>query len=114
MPVAGKHYAPGDDENGDVIAHEDASFVLKRLNLSNLDKVQRFLASRASDSAPAELGAGINGAQVLSTYSEVPGLRWAVIVEQPAAQALADLEQLHRYSILLIGIGLLAGSGIIG
>jgi hypothetical protein len=48
---------------------------------------------------------------VLSTYAEVPDLRWAVIVEQPAAEALADLEQLHRYSILLIGIGLLVGFG---
>lgn len=50
---------------------------------------------------------------MLSTYAEVPELRWAVIVEQPADQALADLEQLHRYSILLIGIGLLLGSVII-
>jgi signal transduction histidine kinase len=116
--IAGSRFRRGGyayliDENGEVIAHEDASLVLKRLNLRKLDKVQSFLATRASDPAPAELGAGINGAQVLSTYAEVPDLRWAVIVEQPAAQALSDLERLHRYSILLIGIGLLVGSGII-
>jgi signal transduction histidine kinase len=116
--IAGSRFRRGGyayliDENGEVIAHEDASLVLKRLNLGDLAKVQRFLATRASDAAPAELGAGINGMQVLSTYAEVPDLRWAVIVEQPAAQALSDLAQLHRYSILLIGIGLLVGSGII-
>lgn len=116
--IAGSRFRRGGyayliDENGEVLAHQDPSLVLKRLNLRKLAKVQRFLANRASDPAPAELGAGINGAQVLSTYAEVPDLRWAVIVEQPAAEALADLEQLHRYSILLIGIGLLVGSGII-
>src|ERR671913_1137745 len=116
--IAGSRFRRGGyayliDENGEVIAHEDASLVLKRLNLRKLDKVQSFLATRASDPAPAELGAGINGAQVLSTYAEVPELRWAVIVEQPAAQALSDLERLHRFSILLMGIGLLVGSGII-
>jgi adenylate cyclase len=78
------------DENGVVIAHEDALLVLKRVNLSELAKVQSLLGHRATDPAPAELGAGISGAQVLSTYAEVPDLRWAVIVEQPAAQALAE------------------------
>ena len=116
--IAGSRFRRGGyayliDENGEVLAHQDPSLVLKRLNLRELAKVQRFLANRASDPAPAELGAGINGAQVLSTYAEVPDLRWAVIVEQPAVEALADLEQLHRYSILLIGTGLLVGSGII-
>ena len=116
--IAGSRFRRGGyayliDENGEVLAHQDPSLVLKRLNLRKLAKVQRFLANRASDPAPAELGAGINGAQVLSTYAEVPDLRWAVIVEQPAAEALADLKQLHRYSILLIGIGLLVGSGIL-
>ncbi|HEX6437885.1 MAG TPA: GAF domain-containing protein [Candidatus Binatia bacterium] len=116
--IAGSRFRRGGyayliDENGEIIAHEDPSLVLKRLNLGAVAKVQRFLAHRASDPAPAELGAGINGAQVLSTYAEVPDLRWAVIVEQPAAQALSDLERLHRYSILLIGSGLLVGSGII-
>jgi Cache domain len=95
--IAGSRFRRGGyayviDENGELLAHQDPSLVLGRLNPRKLLKVQRFLANRASDPAPAELGAGINGAQVLSTYAEVPDLRWAVIVEQPAAEALADLE----------------------
>jgi HAMP domain-containing protein len=99
--------------NGDVIAHQDASQVLKRLNLQDLPKVKRFLRSRVEDTAPGEEGPGITGKQVFSTYAPVPDLGWAVVVEEPLELALADLMKLQRYAVLLVTLGLLVGAGII-
>jgi HAMP domain-containing protein len=99
--------------NGDVIAHQDASQVLKRLNLQDLPKIKRFLRSRVEDTAPGEEGPGITGKQVFSTYAPVPDLDWAVVVEEPLELALADLMKLQRYAVLLVTLGLLVGAGII-
>lgn len=98
---------------GDVIAHQDASQVLKRLNLQHLPKVKRFLQSRAEDGAPGEEGPGIAGNEVFSTYAPVADLGWAVLVEEPLQLALADLMRLQRYAVLLVTLGLLIGAGII-
>lgn len=106
-------YAYVVNENGDVIAHQDASQVLKRLNLQHLHKVKRFLKSRAEDPAPGEAGLGITGQQVLSTYAPVAELGWAVMVEEPLELALADLIKLQYYAVLLVTLGLLVGAGII-
>lgn len=101
------------NERGTVIAHKDASLVLKGLNLGNLPKVLRFLRSRSADSAPAEEGPGITGTPVLSTYAPVPDLGWAVVVEERVDVALSHLQELQRYAFLLVGIGLLVGAAII-
>jgi signal transduction histidine kinase len=98
---------------GDVIAHPDASQVLKRLNLKNLPKVSSFLKSGGEDPAPGQEGPGITGKPVLSTYAPVADLRWAVVVEEPLELALAGLMKLQRYAVLLVTLGLLLGAGII-
>ena len=101
------------DEQGKLIAHRDASLVLKGLNLENLPKIRRFLRNRSEDGLPGEEGTGITGEPVLSAYAPVPELGWAVVVEEPVALALADLDKLHHYALLLLGVGLLVGAGII-
>jgi signal transduction histidine kinase len=106
-------YAYVIDERGKVIAHRDASLVLKGLNVESLSKIRRFLSTRSEDPMPGEEGLGISGKQVLSTYAPVPELGWAVVVEEPVELALADLDRLHRYAFLLVGVGLLVGAGII-
>jgi signal transduction histidine kinase len=101
------------DEQGKVIAHRDPSLVLKGVDLYYLPKVQRFLRSRSADAQPAEEGPGVTGQRVLSSYAPVAPLGWAVVVEEPVDIALADLEQLHRYALLLLGFGLMVGAVII-
>ena len=102
------------DIQGNLIAHQDPSLVLKRTNLSKHFKFRKYLASpEEKDPAPAEEGTGIMGKPVLSTYAPVRGLRWAVVLTEPVDNALADLAMMQRYAILLLGIGLVIGSIVI-
>ena len=100
------------DERGKLIAHRDPSLVLKGLNLQDLPKLRPFVRNRSGDSAPGGIGRGINGVDVLSTYAAVPDLGWAVVVEEPVEVALADLEKLQRYALLLLVVGLFVGGVI--
>lgn len=101
------------DERGKLIAHRDPSLVLRGLELRQIPKVQRLLQSHSKDPEPAQEGLGIAGRRVLSTYAPMPELGWGVIVEEPVEIALADLEHLHRYALLLLGVGLMIGAVII-
>ncbi|MGE5816537.1 MAG: GAF domain-containing protein [Deltaproteobacteria bacterium] len=101
------------DERGKVMAHRDPSLVLKGVDLHSLPKVQRFLQSQSADPQPAEEGPGVTGQQVLSSYAPVRDFGWAVVVEEPVKVALADLERLQRYALLLLGVGLIFGAIII-
>jgi signal transduction histidine kinase len=101
------------DKRGKLIAHRDPSLVLRGLELRNIPKVQHFLQNRSVDPEPAQEGPGIGGTRVLSTYAPVPGFGWGVIVEEPVEIALRDLNRLHHYALLLLGIGLLIGAVII-
>jgi signal transduction histidine kinase len=101
------------NETGDLIAHQDSSLVLKHLNLTSLPKVARFLGSRSADQAPGERGLGVNGAEVLSTYALVPEMGWVVVVEEPVAFALADIEKLEWFSGLVLAVGLALGTVLI-
>ena len=101
------------DDTGRVIAHRDPSLVLKGLDLSHLPKVQQFLRSQSADVQPAEEGPGVTGERVLSSYARVPEFGWAVVVEEPEKVALADLQDLYRYGLLLLGVGLVIGAVII-
>jgi signal transduction histidine kinase/HAMP domain-containing protein len=97
------------NETGDLIAHQDSSLVLQRPDLTRLPKIKDYLGSRAPDRAPGTLGSGITGAAVLSTYAPVPELGWAVIVEEPAALARANLEKLEWFSKIVLAAGLAMG-----
>lgn len=101
------------DERGKLIAHRDPSLVLRGLDLGALPKVRHFLKGRSADAEPAQEGPGIAGARVLSTYAPVPELGWGVIVEEPVEIALRDLNRLHHYALLLLGVGLMIGAAII-
>ncbi|MGH7835196.1 MAG: ATP-binding protein, partial [Candidatus Binatia bacterium] len=95
-------------------AHRDASLVLKKMNLGHLDKVREFLRSPArSDRAPAQEGRGLMDRTVLATYAPVPDLGWAVILEEPIDAALANVERLKRYALVLLIVGLVVGAAVI-
>jgi signal transduction histidine kinase len=100
------------DEQANLIAHRDPSLVLKGLNLKDRPKLRPFMNNRSADSAPGEIGPGLTGTEVLSTYAVVPDLGWAVVVEEPVEVALADLGKLQRYAVWLLVVGLLVGGVI--
>jgi signal transduction histidine kinase len=102
------------DENGNLIAHKDASLALKKMNLRQAGAVQRFLATPArSDPTPAQEGQGLTHRPVLAAYAPVPELGWAVILEEPIDAALANVQILKRYAAVLLVIGLLVGAVVI-
>jgi signal transduction histidine kinase len=102
------------DEHGNLIAHKDGSLVLKRMNLGQLDKVREFLRNRTrSDLNPAHKGRGLLDRPVLGTYAPVPDWGWGVILEEPIDAALANVEELKRYAVVLLVVGLAVGLVII-
>ena len=102
------------DEHGNLIAHKDPLLVLKKMNLRQLDGVQKFLRNPTrSDPSPAHKGRGLMDRPVLSTYAPLPELGWAVILEEPLDAALANVETLKRYALALLAIGLFVGAAVI-
>ena len=102
------------DEHGNLIAHSDATLVLKRPDLHQVAAVQKFLRDPAhSDRTPAQEGRGLLDKPVLATYAPVRELGWAVILEEPLDAALANVEKLTRYAIVLLAVGLSVGAVII-
>ncbi len=102
------------DENGNLIAHKDATLVLKRMNLEQVDGVRKFLRNpKRADSTPADEGTGLTGSPVLVTYAPVPELGWSVILEEPLDAALANVEILKRSALVFLIVGLLVGAAII-
>lgn len=73
----------------------------------DLSKLPQVAAINAPDREPISSGTDFNGHSVLTAGAEVPKLGWAVIFEQPTAQALTPIrDQLVRVG-LLIGMGLM-------
>ena len=102
------------DENGNLIAHRDASLVLKKMNLRQIAGVQKFLRNPTRlDPTPAHEGRGLMDKPVLATYAPVSELGWAVILEEPLDAALAHVEILKRSALALLAIGLFVGAVII-
>src|SRR6266404_476441 len=102
------------DEHGNLIAHKDATLVLKRMNLQQVDGVKKFLRNPTrSDPAPAHEGTGLMGNPVLVTYAPVPELGWSVILEEPVDAALANVEILKRSALVFLVVGVFIGAAII-
>jgi signal transduction histidine kinase len=102
------------DEHGTLIAHKEASLVLKRMNLGQVEGVEKFLRNPTrSDLTPAQEGRGLMDRPVLVTYAPVPELGWAVILEEPLDAALARVETLKRYAAGVLAVGLIVGAVII-
>src|SRR5262249_13649133 len=101
------------DEQGSLIAHGDASLVSKNLNLRLFDKVREFLRNPTRpDANPGRESRGLMDRAVLSTYAPVPGLGWAVILEEPSDVALANVELLKRSALMLLAVVLVVGAAI--
>ncbi len=101
-----------------LIAHPQATQVLRQLDLSNFDAV-RFARGATWGDAPtagAHATVDLQGRPVLVTAARVPGPDWLVFVEQPREEALGPaLDTLRRTLVLVVfggclalGVGLLA------
>jgi signal transduction histidine kinase len=102
------------DAHGNLIAHKDSALVLKRMNLRQVYGVKKFLRNPThSDLNPALEGSGLMDKPVLVTYAPVPELGWGVILEEPLDAALANVEILKRYAVVLLVVGLAIGAIII-
>ena len=102
------------DEHADLYPHSDATLGVKKARPPPSGRRPKFLRDPAhSDRTPAQEGRGLLDKPVLATYAPVRELGWAVILEEPLDAALANVEKLTRYAIVLLAGGLSVGAVII-
>jgi len=103
-------YAYVVDARGRLISHPDISLVLQKTDFSKLPQVRAALAATPSSTAQQAitLADDARGQPVLVSYATIAPLGWAVLVEQPRAEAFAPLYA----SMLRTGLLLLAGIGL--
>jgi signal transduction histidine kinase/HAMP domain-containing protein len=95
--------------SGDIIAHPNISLVLQRHKADHLEQVRTALRPAPGIQRPESVVThDLNGEKVLSSYSYLPSLDWAVIVERPLAEAYEPLyaSLLRTYTLLMIGLGI--------
>ncbi|MFH1821327.1 MAG: cache domain-containing protein [Methanobacteriota archaeon] len=101
-------YAYAVTRYGDLIAHPDISLVLQKRNLALLGQVKEaFSHSDPIVAGPiGMISKNLQGKKVFSAHAFMPGLNWAVIIEQPAEDAYEKLYvSLFRTSgLLLLGL----------
>lgn len=111
--ISGRTSAYLIDESGRVIATHDGPSLFTAAATAKLGAVGRFLVSPSEDPMPGDEGIGLTGERVLSTYAPVPQSSWAVVVEEPAGLALADVERLNRDAVIVLVVGLLFGGAML-
>ena len=102
-------YAYAVTRSGDLIAHPDISLVLQRPSMAQLKQVQAaFQTPPAVTKRTAMVSTNVQGENVFTSSAVIPGLDWAVIIEQPLEEAYQPLYAsiLRTSSLLLIGIGM--------
>jgi len=103
-------YAYVVDARGRLISHPDISLVLQKTDFSKLPQVRAALAATPPSATQQQitLADDARGRPVLVSYATIAPLGWAVLVEQPRAEAFAPLyaSMLRTGLLLLVGIGL--------
>ncbi|MBI3127932.1 MAG: HAMP domain-containing protein [Candidatus Tectomicrobia bacterium] len=102
-------YAYAVTRSGDLVAHPDISLVLQRRSLAGIPQAREAFAEGGPGGAGPRGAKGVNlqGASVFSSSARIPGLDWAVIVEQPVEEAYERLyaSLLRTSGLLLLGLG---------
>ena len=99
-------YALVVSKTGQLIAHghnEAKASILRQKDLNGLPIVQAVLEGEAA----TQVYRNLHGVEVLGVGASVPSLGWAVIIEQPTAEAYAAPRQMTYRLIVLAGISLL-------
>ncbi len=97
------------DADMQLVAHPDASLVLRKLNLQDTPAV------RDAVNGGAVLSTDRDGRYVLSATAPVDGPRWTVFVQQPAREAFGPIERSlwAALLVLLLALGGAAGASFI-
>jgi putative methionine-R-sulfoxide reductase with GAF domain/HAMP domain-containing protein len=110
LKVGDTGYAYVVDNQGNLIAFQDTSRVLAGENTSQISEVKEFVENPAesADVTPETVSyTGLTGKTVLGTYVPLGTPDWAVVIEQPTAEAYAPIYQSAAASaatILLMAI----------
>jgi signal transduction histidine kinase len=100
------------DSGGILIAHPDLGLVLQKTALGTLPQVRAALAAAPRPAgrggSRAEIGADLNGREVLTAHAAVSPVGWHVFVEQPVREAFSPLYAaiLRTGILLLVGLAL--------
>ena len=95
--------------SGDIIAHPDIGLVLNRRKADHLEQVKAALRPAPVIQKPESMvTSSLSGDKVLSSYAFLPGLDWAVVVEQPLGEAYERLyaSLLRTSTLVLLGLGM--------
>jgi PAS domain S-box-containing protein len=97
------------DRRGTLIAHPDYSKVLLQTTMAEHPRVKPFLEGARMGRTLGEVVLDATGTPLISTLAVVEQPRWAVVVEEPVATALAEVYRLERFALFLI-LGAVAGA----
>ncbi len=102
------------DATGRVIAHPDASLVLRQTELASLPQVALALAGRTEAEALIEGAVDRQGRPLAATAMPVGALGWTVLVEVPLAEALHPvyLAAVRSGALLLLGLMLAIAASV--
>jgi signal transduction histidine kinase len=94
---------------GDLIAHPDMSLVLGRANVGSYSQVklafENIPPGRSRQSIKAT---NFRSEKVFSSFARIPGLNWAVIIEQPVGEINETIYAilLRTSGLILLGLGI--------
>jgi HD-GYP domain-containing protein (c-di-GMP phosphodiesterase class II) len=94
------------DGRGHLVAHSNPARLEDDLDLSSVEIVQKFLASkgRASSTEPFTLVDGNNRHRMLGTFTRIPDSEWGVIVQVDEAKAYHTAIEMRNRSMLLVAL----------
>ena len=101
------------DDGGRIVAHPDFSLVLAQADASAIPEIQDFLAGLQEWQEP-EFSAydSLVGEPVFGVHAPIGAPNWSVIVEQPAAEVLAQVRTLAVQFSFLWGVTMLLAAGL--
>lgn len=94
---------------GELIAHPDMSLVLGRANVgSSIQAKLAFEKIPPGWSGRSMEATNFRGRKVFSSFARIPGLNWAVIIEQPAGEINGTIYAilLRTSTLILLGLGI--------
>ncbi|MBI3635499.1 MAG: GAF domain-containing protein, partial [Candidatus Rokubacteria bacterium] len=95
------------DSRGALIAHPDISLVLQKTTMASFNQVQAAFAPPGSAAArDITIARDLQNRSVLTAYSMIAPLQWAVFVEQPLEEAFAPLRASIQRALILLFLGI--------
>ena len=94
---------------GELIAHPDMSLVLGRANVGSYSQVKlAFEKIPPGWSGRSIEATNFRGRKVFSSFARIPGLNWAVVIEQPAGEINETIYAilLRTSGLILLGLGI--------